>query len=117
MKTRLVDRIILPRKDNCCDWGSVRFVLARQGAKELLWWTARKTWVGRMEGYQPAPAELLLRQPSEHFSSGLGKSRTLHEGGRLSRALLLEHAQAIDAFFGQEVTPLLDPKKTLLLEG
>jgi hypothetical protein len=40
----------------------------------------------------------------------------LHEsGGRLSKALVMEHQEKIDEFFGQKTAEFVNTRKTLLL--
>lgn len=108
--TTLVNRITRPRRERGRDWGSERFILARMGVEELLWWTSRSEWTGRLGGCRPAPACLIV-------VDALGSWRVLHEGGRLSKRMLSEHAGAINEFFGCEVADKLDPKKTLIIEA
>ncbi len=110
------DQTVLPRRSDGCDWGGARVVLATDG-RRLLWWKrSHKAWEGRLEGYRPQPAELELADMVDR-TIGVPKTTTLHEGGRLSAALLVRYAERIDAFFGREVAAYLDPRQTLDLRG
>ena len=85
-----------------------------------MWQKSGKSWRDRLSGYQPYPAELQTVEPNssrwdkpdvEHSAF----HRTLHSGGRLSKNVILIHAEQIDKFFGMEVANLIDPKRTLIL--
>ena len=119
-----VDRIVRKRQEGGSDWGVERFVLARQflngKLKELVWWRSHKSWSGRMEGYQHTPANLIMvsyngraAMPGWLMGSDCA-CKTLHEGGRLSRGLIAQHRDAIDAFFGEPVADQIEIKRTLL---
>lgn len=43
-------------------------------------------------------------------------SSVLAEGGRLSAGLLVEHASAINAAFGEDISSKLHPKRTVTCE-
>ena len=107
------DRVILPRRTNGVDWGSVRWLLARHGTKELWWLTSGKEWFGLMEGYQLRPGQLIISlDPGKIYGSEV----RLHEGGRLSKNLLYENAKAIDEYFGCDVSRALHPKHTVVVK-
>ncbi len=109
------ERIHLPRVDSCCEWGTPRILLCRQGAKSLFWRPGYTDWssVGQTRYY---PGGLYLQdRASRDPNSILRMGRGIHRGGRLSRKLFAAHAQEIDAFFGYVVTPLLDPKYTIVI--
>lgn len=114
-KIKVVQRIILPRRDGGSDWGTERFLLARRGKIELFWWKAHKAWQDRLIGYQPEPASLSLQLPQAGVNFTYCITSTLHEGGRLSRKLLLQYADKINEAFGVKIADKLDPQKTLLI--
>lgn len=99
----VVPRILRPRYEGGTDYSSQRVVLVRvQDAagvivRELRWQFAGHCWVSMMEPNASFPASLELVT----FSPPRGASRTpeeheitLHEGGRLSRKLLLADGRA-----------------------
>jgi hypothetical protein len=115
-KTYRKDRIIRPRIEGGCDWGAERIVLVRKGDKELFWRKACKSWASLLDGYRHDPAALMLCDHS-NLTSGVPKEKTLHNtGGRLSKRLIMDHAEEIDKFFGEETATFVDIKLTLLLK-
>lgn len=91
-------RRVRPRCDGGIDWGAKRLVIACRGTRELWWVYACKAWVDRISGYQPTPG--VLKFVDTKRLRGFDTGTDLHNsGGRLSKALLLKHAEQIDAFF------------------
>lgn len=97
----LVDRIILPQHDHGVDWGVDRVVVLKRGDEELWWQPGHNAWVDRMTPSGYYATELYLRDPDDSCGG-----RSLHEGGRLTPALLLEHRKEIDRVFGRGVARL-----------
>lgn len=93
---------IRPRAERGVDYSAERVVLAVNGDRELWWQRSGKYWRDRMSGYVTAPTELELvdMRPSA-TCHGLPATRVLQEGGRLSKKLILHHADAIDAWLGE----------------
>jgi hypothetical protein len=116
---RTVDRIIRQRHEGGSDWGTERFVLVRQvrngGLRELVWWQSHKAWSGRMSGYQHTPARLLtISYKGASTLSATDTWKVIHEGGRLSRAVISQHADAINRFFDEPVADQIEVKRTLV---
>lgn len=109
--TYLKDRVSRPRREPGHDWGSERIVLVRLGHRELWWWRSHKSWMDILRGYEHTEAQLVL---AEHCNGSSVTYRRIHEGGRMSKRLFMEHAREIDAHFGQEVAPFIDQKLTLI---
>jgi hypothetical protein len=114
VRHRYVDRVVLPRHDDGCDWGSVRWVLARRGDRELVWWTPGKSWVGVLGGYRHRGGELFFTRGDRRGYTE--RVMTVFEDGRVTRERLLAHAVTLNEFFGAKVAHLIDPRRTLVLE-
>ena len=111
-------QIILPRLEHGCDWGStLRVVLIRRGRRELWWYRSGKAWQNNMDGYRHVRARLILVEYNEDRKrDGVPHMTELHEGGRLSHALLSRFGNQINDFFGWGKTFLfVHPRSTLLL--
>lgn len=89
------------------DYGADRMLLAQCGTKKLWWRKGHTAWVCQGQtGYYKA--ELCC---GKGYASDI--SRTIFEGGRLTKKRLMEHAAKIDEYFGFEITQHLDPKRTM----
>jgi len=129
--------VVRPQAEFGIDWSRPRTVLARRGTLELWWQGPGSVWSGVGIPHEYVPTELITYDvklkawpdpPSDSRSTGTPRraaaseraSNALHEGGRLSRRLLVEHAVAIDTFFGVAgVEPLIDlnkDRRTLVLK-
>lgn len=91
------------------DYGPRWLVLIRHGEKLLLWVPGHSAWNGTGQAWRYAAATLYISDPKRH-----GGYRQLGTGGRL-KAMLATKAGGIDAEFGEGVSKLLDPKRTLVL--
>lgn len=60
--------------------------------------------MGLLEGYQHQPGALELVCPDERGTNFMMNTKTLHEGGRLSRRLVDTHRAEIEAFLGRSLT-------------
>lgn len=114
-----VDRIIRKRHGGGSDWGSERIVLVRQirdgKMKELFWWRSHKAWSGRMSGYQHVAGKLMtISYKGLYDGPGMSDWKEIQEGGRLSRAMIARHRDAIDTFFGEPVADQIEVKRTLV---
>lgn len=108
----LVDRIERPRREYGSDWDGKRIVIARYGDKELLWWRSGKSWKDQLQGHQHRCGQLML----QNFGTPRRDYHYLKEGGRMSKALFMEHAGEINQFFGiPDVAENCHIKKTLLV--
>jgi len=130
MKTHIIDQIVRPKVEGGADWSSQRIVLVRltkdgQAEKEIWWHKAHAYWAGSLGGATSIPAGLKGAKLYDWASKStegvrLGGANTcdthLSEGGRLSKALIASHSEAINAFLGCEVAHLIETKKTLLVE-
>jgi len=123
----LVDRIRIPRRRPYndvvrfgagVDFGSDGIALVevrnREGqiVRVLAWFAGRETPVCGVRGFghRYVPARLKIS-----WAGGF-EGKTLHrEGGRLTRALLNAHAEAIDSHFGPGTTNQIDIRRTLLI--
>lgn len=111
-KHYLKKRAERPRLEGGCDHGAKRAVLVRKGSLELQWRFACKSWASLLDGYQPEPAALELVDTSKEAHH----SRYLYnDGGRLSKALIMQFQKEIDKFFGEETAEFVHPRMTLLL--
>lgn len=116
MKIEVVDLISRPRNSGGILWGSVIEVLARFGKTEL--WRTRGSSIKYRIGFQDyIPGELSLVSDADyHYRKYEPSLKTvLQEGGRVSKRTFVEHAEAINKFFGVTIAHLLNPKKTVLL--
>lgn len=110
-----------PRQEGGCDWGAERQLLVVQGTKELWWLFACKAWEGR-GSYVSTPGELHLADWQNDHGRILrdfpSKNKCLHDsGGRLSKAMLVQHTEAIDEWFGEPgLTTKLSTRHTVILE-
>jgi hypothetical protein len=105
----LVPRITRPRRENGCDYGKPREVVARmvdgERLTELHWRPSHRAWQGRGT-WGNAPGSLrVVKLPRTHWSLGV----ELHEGGRLGSKLLASHTiqLALTEHFGAEVAHAL----------
>ena len=124
MKIEVVDGVIRGRVERGSDWGAKREVLVRLveavGPVKELWWTGGcKYWSGRGESSY-SKAHLATVEPG--FRSGASTvggagsyPKVLHEG-RFSKAMLKQHADKINAFFGADVAGLIQRHKTVVIE-
>jgi|SRR6185295_12260429 len=112
MKTRLerVDRQVLPRVSGGVDWGRPRWVLARHKTK-VLFWTPGHAVSGGVMGSFYSDGSLSLIDEAKGYST----VRHIAQGGRLSRARMMENADKIDAYFGCEVATQIDTRRTLVI--
>jgi hypothetical protein len=120
------DLEVRPKLEGGADWEALRPVLARviyaNGYEcEVWWWRGATVWSG-VGSKRYKPCELLVATPPSwamtHKTVG-GANTSTHsivEGGRLSKKMLLEHADKIDAMLAIEgVGKELHPKKTLII--
>jgi hypothetical protein len=118
MKIEVVARIARPRCEFGIDYDAIRFVLARFGDKELQWHGAGQHW--RSLGQYISHAATLVLHDYSYVDARTSWARhqtwEIHEGGRLSKALLKEHAKKIDEFFGVPVSKYLHSRKTVLVK-
>lgn len=103
-------------------WGGHGFVselrllaVTPQGA--LVWIYAGSSWGGTRSGMEPCPAQLEYVALTDHAPSNFVGHKTIHEGGRLTAALLETHRAAIEAHIGAGNGALLHPRKCVLLDG
>lgn len=99
---------ILNRPRNGIAYGRGCRVLVKTGRWWLLWVPGQGVWSGTGCPWTYAPAHLIL--------AGDGRYVRLHEGGRLTKAILAS-AERIDLHLGEGVSKLVDPKRTLTLGG
>lgn len=79
-------------------------VLAKRAGLRLVWRYAGSYFSGRMRHYSPPELEVLYAgQRMPKSITNHGDNRTLGRGPRLSRDLILKHAEQIDSLFGQGV--------------
>jgi hypothetical protein len=96
-----VGQIVRPRRGNYVDYGAERRVIVRRGKRELHWVGGSTCAIGiGLRTY--SPSRLVFRPDGEHLDG-----ETLHEGGRLSRALLERYAPRLRALF--ELPPSAPP--------
>lgn len=124
MTIQIVERITLGRyRPSGIDWGTERILLAESPEHALYWWKSHKAWTNRTEGTTHRPGELCLATPGvvgwadsprNLPRNQLGK--ILCEGGRLSKAMLMDNRDAIDAAFGEGVTEQLSTRHTVLVD-
>lgn len=95
--TQDADVTILPRHEPGVDHGSTGKLLFDDGeGTRLIWRHACSSWVDRMVGHQPYPAQLILEVRRHGSRVGLD----LHSGGRLSKKLLDRLRSQIVPHFG-----------------
>jgi hypothetical protein len=127
----LFPRVVLPKKFGSVDYEREQVVLvfhgsldelfagtqqpARQHSAALVWRRGGRVWAGRGQTAVEKSELVLLRRPKgDRCALLLGENeKTLTRGGRLSFALLCQHADAIDEWFGTEITRRIDTKRTL----
>jgi hypothetical protein len=106
---------IRPRHEDGVDWSAERIVLVTDGQRELWWRKTGKRWGDQLHPSIHMPGSLMLVFVNKNNGRD-SRVRRLHEGGRLSKRLLLQHREAIDQFFGQDgVAAAVDPRRTLVL--
>lgn len=94
-------RIVRPRFDPGIDWSRERLVLVQLGKKELWWMRSGRYWSGIGEN-SIAATELRLVDfagATSYAGDWPEREQTLHEGGRFSKQMLLEHGDVIDEWF------------------
>ena len=109
----LDEQAVSPRNDdiNGVDYGRDGKVLAVRGHLSLVWQPGGCYWSG-MNGTLYAPTTLSIRGiPGQRIGS------TLHEGGRLSKALIALNSTAINRIFGEGCAQSISTKKTLILDS
>jgi hypothetical protein len=123
MKIEVVDGVRRPRIEGGCDWGAEREVLVRlvgrPGAVKEAWWTGGcKYWSGvGTQSYSRANLSLVSPYSTSGCQTvgGAGSySRPIHEG-RFSAAMLKQHAEKVNAFFGADVAHLIQRGKTVVI--
>lgn len=90
-------------------FGPRSLVLLRRDDKWLIWTPGHSTWSGTGQPWTYAAASLSISDPRRH-----GGYRTICRGGRLKQ-VLRGHAEAIDAEFGEGISQLIEPDKTLVI--
>jgi hypothetical protein len=96
-------------------WHAPRIVLARRGRRELWWLGSGSYYSDSMSGTQYAPTELVLAEMPEDRMAHL-RMRTLCEGGRLTKVLLLHHADEIEKYLKRPgLVDLMNPNETAVL--
>lgn len=110
---RLIPRITSPRMDwdNGVNFGKEGVVLVIKGNLRLVWQPGSSYWSG-LSGNQYSPSGMSLRG-LPGYRDGLDIYR---KGGRLSKALVVSLAEAIDKHFGEGVAAAINPKMTLMIE-
>lgn len=103
----LLDQEVTSRAIDGIHYGNHVRVLVRCGDRLLIWVPGQSAWNGTGQPWRYEPAHLFIHRPSNRYSR-------LSSGGRLKRALV-DQAAAIDAEFGEGVSKLLEPTKTLVL--
>lgn len=105
------------------DYGSDANVLLVNGLLRLVWAKGTKTLIGiRGLGTLDAPCTLQIRAFKRDrngdvvYDGSRGRDDIL-VGGRLSKSRLQEVRDVIDQYFGVGATDLLDPRKTVLMDG
>lgn len=84
-------------------------VLLRCGDRRLIWVPGHATWSGTGQPWTYAPTSMFITRPRDSYTR-------LASGGRLKLALA-EKADAIDAEFGEGVSKLLVPGRTVVIGG
>lgn len=112
-KTYLKERLVRPRHGESChvDFNAPRAVLVQKGHKELWWRFACKCWGDILTGYESEPGALMLVDRAK----SMPPSYLYNDGGRLSKALVVDYAHAIDNFFGEATAEFVHIHRTLLL--
>lgn len=90
-------------------FGPRSLVLIRRDEKWLLWTPGHAVWSGTGQPWTYGAACMTISDPRRH-----GGYRTICRGGRLPRAII-GHAEIIDQEFGEGVSKLIEPGKTLVL--
>ena len=105
------------------DYGSNANVLLVKGLLRLVWAKSTKTLIGiKGLGTLDSPCTLQIRAfKRDHkgdvvYDGSRGKDEII-VGGRLSKRSLQEVKDVIDLYFGDGATDLLDPRKTVLMDG
>lgn len=94
------------------DWGADRLVLVLLGSKELWWRKPGTCWAGIGMPRSYVPGALMMYDRSDPH----GRGQRLHQGGRLSRKLIVNYLKHIAKFFefDDELTVLrIKPDRTL----
>lgn len=90
-------------------FGPRSLVLLRAGEKWLLWTPGHAAWNGTGQPWRYAAATLYISDPRRH-----GGYRRICSGGRLVQCLR-GHAEIIDQEFGEGISKLIEPGKTLVI--
>lgn len=105
---------VLPQHDGHCNWGADRAVLVRRGTKTLLAREGHKYCNGMMDTHY-VQFQVTLYDKGTAGRRNLG--RDLFEGGRVTKARMLEHKEALVEFFGVEFNPAdIRRDSTLILD-
>lgn len=123
--TKIVNRIMLPRVEDGGDWDVERVLIARmtvngQKDMDLFWWPGHTCWQGRgVWGYTPGELRIFkhVRKVNGTYRREDIIGTLVQKEGRLSKKMLLSNAAKIDKEFGDGITALLNPLKTLLIEA
>lgn len=106
-------RIVRPKAEHGVAWGAERVVLVRVTTPahrimcELWWHRSHTAYVSRDNPRAYFPAGLYVAAYAEIPGTTVPPQYKLHEGGRLSRALLACHREALATWFGARATELL----------
>lgn len=82
-------------------------VLVRCGDRRVIFVPGHSAWNGTGQPWRYEPAGMFITRPRDHYNR-------LASGGRFNR-MIADHAAAIDAEFGEGVSKLIDPGKTLVI--
>jgi hypothetical protein len=97
---RLSDKVIRARNAGGVVWGSDIYVILRIGNKELWWIPGSPYWIGSLGGAIHTPSLLeFIEDGDTHWRRFRSHTQNLHEGGRLSRSLILDLQDTIDTLF------------------
>jgi hypothetical protein len=98
---------VAPRLVHGCDHGVDGQILLRRGRIELIWRKGSMQWAGRgNQEYEPAHLELYTGTDND---GSWPRYKTLQRGGRLTKRVIEQHANAIKEAF--DVCELPDIKK------
>ncbi len=123
MKIEVIEGVVRPQVEGGSDWGVEREVLVRLvekvGPVKELWWQGGCRYWSGIGSQSYAKANLSLASPSSWANMRtVGGSGTncveLHEG-RFSKAMLKQHAEKINDFFGADVAGLIQRGKTVVV--
>lgn len=113
----VVEPYVHPKVWGPCSYHAEMRLLAVTARGVLVWIYAGSMWGGALSGAESVPGSLSFLQFQSGTQTAGSEAVHVHEGGRLSRALLDTYRERIDQLLGTERAALLSVNQCVLFDG